>query len=267
MIKNANTLLFRASSMGNIMTNDTSGKKMGETAKKNLLKIYAQENNSRYEEINSKFLEKGNTREEDAITLLSRITKKIYRKNIVRLKNDWFSGEPDLFEGKEILKATATNDTKCSWSYITFLEAAFSKTNPIYFYQGQVYMDLCGAKVHTVSYCLVNGTFTHIMDEKRKAAYAMGILDMTAAKSPAYLKKCQQIERNHIFDIKAFEGEYPHFDLDNSLAEWETNDWDIPIEKRLCQKTFEYDPKMIDSMKLRVLEGRNWLNNEFFGIK
>lgn len=261
MIPNANTLLFRASGMGKLMTNDRSGKAMGDTAKTFLLEVYARENFGRYEEIQSKYLEKGNEREEDAITLLSRVTKKMYKKNTIRLKNDWFTGEPDLFVGPEIIKAKETNDTKASWSLINFLKAQRDPINKDYFYQGQTYMNLTGSRIHTISYCLVNGTYKAITDEKKKVAYGMGILDPSAKNNEKYIERCKQIERNHIFDLAAFMKEYPHFDLDNAPDTWV---WDIPMELRLHQKTFEYEPKTIEQMQLRCLEGRNWLNKELF---
>lgn len=68
----ANNILFRCSSLGYLMVNDRSGKGMGESAKTHLVDCFVSYKYKRREEIEGKFLDKGDKREEDSITLLSR---------------------------------------------------------------------------------------------------------------------------------------------------------------------------------------------------
>jgi hypothetical protein len=259
MLKNADKLLFRASSMGKLNTNDKSGKNMGETAIKELIKIYAREAYGRRDEIKSKYLDKGNLREEDSITLLARNERVFFKKNDQRLTNEFFSGEPDIFIGESVDDADETYDTKSSWSLFTFLESRNSKAiDKDYFCQGQVYMDLTGAKRHTIAYCLVNGTADQITKEKKALLWEMSETD------PQFKEKCKQIEINHIFDIAEFQKENPWFDFDNDLSCWE---WDIPREERIHKVTFERDDTFIQQLRDRVQLCREYMNHHFFKLQ
>lgn len=238
------------------MTNGRGSKEMGDTCIKEMISIFAREFYGRRQEIKSKYLEKGNEREEDSITLLSRYDKRFYKKNDKRLNNLFFTGEPDIFIGQSIENADETDDTKSSWSLMTFLEARNSKTlDSSYFYQGQVYMNLTGAKQHTVAYCLVNGTASQIMKEKKALLWDLGETD------PVYKEKCKQIEINHIFDLEAFINENPFFEFDNEVEEWI---YDIPMEQRIHKVTFPRDESVIAEMQGRVTMCRAWMNQNLF---
>jgi len=258
---NAQEIKFRASSWGNLITNNRKGDGMGATAMKECVKIFAAYRGRR-EQLKNKFVRKGNAREEDSITLLSRLTKTMYRKNTVRLENDFFSGEPDLFLGPDINHAEETNDTKTSWSYITFLEAQTKcEAEDVlkgYYWQGQAYMSLTGAKQHTISYCLVNGTHKAIMDAQRAIQWELGEID-PANPSQEFIKECKQIERNHIFDLKEFEEENPGYDFYSDKKDWFLSGYDIPLKERLAQVTFERNEQDIERMVARALEARVWI--------
>ena len=246
-------LIVRCSSGDTIMMNDRSGKKMGETAKKEFRKLYIREYFGREELVKSKYLDKGNEREQDAITLLTRFNKRVYRKNSERLTNDFVTGEVDIYIGESIRSAEEIFDTKCSWSLFSFLEA----NGEDYKWQMTGYMWLTGAQRATVSYCLVNGTVKHIDDEKRRASYDYGV---DYENDPKYILRCQQIERNHIFDMSEFQKEYSWYDLHSPVSTWR---WDIPMDKRVKQFSFERNESDIASLKNRIVEGREYLVNEF----
>lgn len=241
---------------------------LSDTAIKALLKIYAAENYGRYEEITNKYLEKGNYREEDAITILSRVMKIMFKKNGERLRNKFFQGEPDLFEGESIYKADHTLDTKCCWSLITFLEAQHSELNSNYEWQGHGYMSLTGARKHTVAYCLVNGTYTAINDEMRRAAWKMGVLDVDITENNDFIQKAKQIERNHIFDLDLFMQENPHYSIRNKYWYSETGkycwDYDIPFSERVHTISFDRDDDKIKAAEERVELCRAWMNKNLY---
>jgi hypothetical protein len=261
----ANNILFRSHMIGEIMPADAARVPFTQVAMDKMVEIYNFTLFSRREEIKSKFLEKGNEREEDSITLLSRLTKTVFRKNEERLENKYVSGVPDIFLGEEIRKAEETIDTKTSWSKNTFDKARIKPLEKDYLWQGHGYMALTGAKKHTVAYCLVNGTAKLILDEKRKAQWQLGVMDPSGITDEKlkekYLKKCKQIEINHIFDMEHFMKENPGFDFDNNLADWT---YDIPMKDRLFQFHIMRDDLAIERMYKRIKECRQWMNVNLF---
>jgi hypothetical protein len=233
-----------------------------ENAKTHCIDIFISEFYGRKEEVKGKHLDKGNAREEDSITLVSRLQKILYKKNTIRLRNQFVQGEPDIYIGESIYKAEETTDTKTSWSLHTFLRSEHKAINPLYEWQGHGYMDLTGAKKHTVAFCLVNGTAEAITAEKRQLQWRMNVIDPD--NDPEYKEKCKQIEINHIFDIKAFIEEYPYFQFDNDISEWK---WDIPMQERMHTKSFERDMAKINKMHNRIIECRKWMDENLFKNK
>lgn len=275
MITNANNIKFRCSSLGALMTDPKDkSEPISETAKEELISVYVRERYGRFEELKSKYLDKGNAREEDAISLLTLTHKKFYRKNSIRITNQYVSGEHDIHVGDlkievsgdgsqfVISPAEETFDTKCSWSMNTFMSVRKStKLDKNYKWQGMGYMFLTGAKKHTVAYCLVNSTDKLLTDEKKRLAFQMGVLDI---EPPEYIEKCRQLERNHIFDLKAFLTEYPYFALHNDPNEWK---WDVPMEDRIWMMELMRSETDIAAIKRRVMECRAWMNQHLFKIK
>lgn len=240
------------------LINKRDNPELGEQVKTHLLDIFASHKYGRREELISKHLDKGNEREEDSITLISRTTGILFEKNSSRLHNNFIQGEPDMFIGEKIENAEHVFDSKTSWSLHTFLRAKYKKLDPLYYWQGVGYMDLTGAKTHTVCFCLVNGTAQAIIAEKKQLAYKMRETDLT---SSAFVKKCQQIEINHIFDIDSFKKEYPGFAFDNDINNWK---WDIPMDQRIHTFKFERNEEDIRKVHDRVLECREWMEINLF---
>ena len=256
---NANDILFRCSSLGHLMTEPKSKTEpLSDTTKTHLIDTFISVHYKRNEELQNKFLDKGNAREEDSITLLSRVKKLMLKKNDTRLSNEFITGELDVFLGKDVNNADETFDTKTSWSAFTFFRAQ-KELNKMYYWQGQGYMALSGAKKHTVAYCLVNGTAQAIDDEKRRLSYRMNLLDPSL--SDEYKKKCQQIEINHIFDINSFVKENPFYDFHSDLATW---DYDISPSERVFTFEFERDDVAIQKLYDRIIECRKWMNANLF---
>ena len=260
----ASDILFRCSSLHHLMTEPRSKSESGafglsESAKTHLIDTFVSAQYKRREEISGKMLEKGNSREEDSITLLSRVSKIFFKKNDVRLSNDYITGEPDIFLGESINNASETFDTKTSWSAHTFFRSKHKPLDKAYFYQGHGYMDLTGAKKHTVAFCLVNSPANLILDEKKRLVWSMGIID--PEQSEEYKLKCRQIEINHIFDIKAFEQENPFFEFHSDLSKWE---YDIPMKHRLHTFSFDRDELVIEAIHYKIEAGRKWIETNLF---
>ena len=257
---NSSEILFRSSYAGYLMVEPKKkSESISEATKTHLVDCFVSAMYGRREEITGKFLEKGNEREEDSITLLSRVKKIFFKKNEDNLKNTFISGTPDLFLGESIKKADETLDTKTSWSAHTFFRAQKKELDDMYYWQGQCYMALTGASKHTVAYCLVNGTESAIISEKRRLAWRMNLIDPQASEE--YKSKCRQIEINHIFDLKAFMNECPHFEFDNDVNTWA---YDIPMNERVFAIEFERNSEDIERLYKRINDCRKWMNKNLF---
>ena len=169
------------------------------------------------------------------------------------------TGLPDLFDGptSNINDAEQIIDTKSSWSLITYLNAKIDGTNDTYYWQGQTYMSLVpSAKRFRLVYCLINTPADMIMDEKKKLAYQMRLVD--ADNDPDYIEACRKIEINNIFDMALFKSQYPYFEFHNEV--WA---WDIPNEKRVHEIIIDRDEAAISAIYKRVGECREWMKNYF----
>jgi len=242
-------------------------KELPEAVKKHLLDIWVSYRFKRREEIKSKFLTKGIEREEDGITMLSLINNRFYKKNKIRLENEFITGEPDIFIGESINNAEETFDTKLSWSAHTFFRAKNEGLIDDYEWQGHGYMALTGSKKHTVAYCLTNATIEIITSEKYFTAKKFGYLDIEAGKNnPKFIEAIKQIEINHIFDFEQFIKEYPFADLMHTKDEWKEKNLDIPLYLRVHTFTFPRDEKKIKAIYDTAKIAIDYINKKFGDI-
>lgn len=190
------------------------------------------------------------------------VTKTIFNKNEIRLKNEFVTAIPDAFKGKDIYSADETSDIKSSWSLLTFRKSKLRKLDRNYYWQGVTAMTLTGAKKHSVDFCLVNGTAAHILKEKVKAKWNFDAIDADAY--PEYREKCKQIEINHIFDFHAFYEENPGFDFHNTIDDLIAHQ--IPMAERIHSFSFERKDEEIKALYARVNVCRKFLNENLFKI-
>lgn len=251
---------FRASSVANLMVepkskSDKEAGLLSETAKTHAIDVWISHNYKRYEEVYSKYFEKGTAVEEDSITFLSLAKRRIFKKNEIRLENEVILGTPDLFIGDEIVRATEIIDIKSSWDIFTFNRTRAKGVNTNYYYQMQSYMMLTGATKATLSYCLVNATADLLQDEKYRLARAhrVTIDDM----EPAFVKACALVERNMIYDLPAFLKRNPNYNLHSSVTDWH---YDVPAEERLFEFEIERSEEAIEGIYNKVITARKFLN-------
>lgn len=130
----------RASQIGSMMTNDRSGKAMGETAKSYLKDWVREQIYGHPKDIRSKYLVKGTLLEDEAIRFYIESTgSEFLLKNDERFENDFFTGEPDVIDGDTIY------DFKNSWDAYTF-PLFDDQPDKGYYAQLQGYMNLTGAR-------------------------------------------------------------------------------------------------------------------------
>ena len=121
------------------MTNDRSGKGMGETAKSYVKDWLREQIYGHPKEIKSKYLLKGRLLEDEAIRFYIESTGSPFLlKNDERFENDFFTGEPDVID--EVIY-----DFKNSWDAYTF-PLFDEQPDKGYYAQLQGYMALTGLK-------------------------------------------------------------------------------------------------------------------------
>lgn len=199
---NWNEVLIRCSSLGALMTEpkENAAKDAGElskTAKTHLKKVYASVKYGRVQDINTKQMQKGTEVEEESITLLSRVLKKMLTKNDERLSNDFITGLPDIFDGPSIKEANSVTDIKSSYDLFTFLPNIGEPLDKDYYWQLQGYMALTGAKSACIAYCLVNTPDHIIQGEKYRLLKTMNVI---SEESPEFITEALKIEKNMTFD-------------------------------------------------------------------
>lgn len=236
-MNNANTIKFRCSSLGHLMTEARSkSEPISETTKTHLVDVYVSEVYGRQTDIMNKYIEKGNQVEDDSITLFSRVNKTFFRKNEDHLSNDFIKGTPDLFVGEKIYSATEIIDIKSSWDIFTFFRTKTKDVNKMYYWQLMGYMALTGAQKATLAYCLVNTPETLVNDEKRKLHWKMGLID---DNHPSFVEACEKIDKLSYYD-------------------------DIPMDERILTIQVERNEADIERIYQRVMECRNWMNTNLY---
>jgi hypothetical protein len=207
---------------------------LGESCKTHLVDIYVSQKYGRKTEVSNKYIEKGLKVEEDSITLYSRVNKTLYFKNEERLFNDYIQGCPDLYLSrfKTVRQADLIIDIKSSWDIFTFFRTKAKGINNLYYWQGQGYMALTGAKIFKLAYCLVNTPELMISDEVRKLMWKMN----ASEDDPLFLEARYNLEKNMRYD-------------------------DIPLEERVIEYIIERDDEAIESCYSKIKLCREFLNN------
>jgi len=179
-------LKFRCSSLGQLMTNDRSGKAMGETAKTLVRETWIGYKYGRWPAVRSKYLTKGIMSEEDSLTLYTQHTGQIYVKNETNFKNDWITGTPDIVDGDTVI------DIKSPFDIWTFSKSEMTKD---YEWQLRGYMMLTGAKNATLAYCLSDMPASMLSHELYMAQF-----DFAGGEADeAYQRHADQVSKNYTY--------------------------------------------------------------------
>jgi hypothetical protein len=146
---------IRCSQIGRIMSEprskaDKEAGKLSETTKSYVHEWLTEQIYGVRKTISSKYIDKGNQMEDDAIDLLALHHGEFYQKNEQYFNNDFITGTPDIITESEIL------DTKCVWDCFTFPLFDTELSNKDYYWQMQGYMELCGKQAARVCYMLMN---------------------------------------------------------------------------------------------------------------
>jgi hypothetical protein len=182
-------------------------------------------------EIGTKYTTKGKMVEQQALEMISFLDGQDYKKNEVRLKNNYLSGIPDSFIGERVEDALYVPDVKSSWDLETFLENLGKPLLKTYWWQLQGYFDLTGALGGEVSYCLLN-TPQSIIDNERYLL--MKRMDVVSDENIEYKKAERILINNLTFD-------------------------DIPIKERRLKFEVNRDDAAIEKIHTVVYKCRTYL--------
>jgi len=138
-------------------------------AKTYIKELWLEDNYGIKQEINSKYLTKGNDVEELSIQLVETMMDKegLY-KNDEYFENDYVKGTPD------VITDTCVIDVKSSWSAATFPFFDEKLSNKNYEWQLKAYMWLTNIHESYLSYCLVPTPEVLILDEMRRVSWKRG---------------------------------------------------------------------------------------------
>ncbi len=165
---------IRCSQIGKIMTNPrTKGERLSQTTKTHLLELAVEEKYNIHKEFWSRYTDKGNEVEAEAIALVNDVLDVgfIY-KNEEKLENEYLTGIPDV--NTDILI-----DVKSSWDAFTFFEKVVEDEvkNKDYYYQLQGYMWLTGKDEALLCYCLIDTPLQIVRDEIRREHWRRNEID------------------------------------------------------------------------------------------
>lgn len=195
------TYRVRCSALGQLMTPGRSkSNTLSETAKSMLVLWYKEQLYGRKKELQSKYLTKGNTVENESIAYVNKIYGISWQKNEQTYSNDYLQGTPDIV-------ADLIIDIKNSWDFSTF--PLFSKNIPTkdYHWQVQGYMALTGKTKAAVIYTLMDLPDEQI-EQEYKHSGGSGLLSASFKASYKY----QNISDN--LKVKRYD-----FDYDPSMVE------------------------------------------------
>ena len=232
----ANKILFRCSSLGDIMKEPRSkSESISETAKTLCKAMIRELKYNRHKEIISKYMEKGTMVEPECIAMYSELRGFQMTKNETHFNNEFIKGTPDICLG-DADKETGeffieeVYDIKSSWDLFT-LPFPSDTLDKDYFFQLQGYLALTGGKKAKVVYCLANTPGIIITQEKN---YLLKKLQGRENIEEIFPQLSEDLEKNMIFD-------------------------DIPINERIIEFSIDRDENVINGIYDKVLKCREYI--------
>lgn len=163
---------FRASQLGKLMTNDRSGKVMGQTAKNYIIEKAKEDFYEYRTELTNKYVMKGIHQEQDSIDLLNAVRFENYKKYEHRAENEWLTGSCDIITEDLII------DVKTSWSLETFPATSYElKDLSEYEWQGRAYMWLYDRPRFELCYVMVSTADDILSDYDSYAIHKVDHID------------------------------------------------------------------------------------------
>jgi hypothetical protein len=207
------------------MTNPrTKGERLSQTTKSYILELAIQEKYGIHKEFWSRYTDKGNEVEDEAIKLGGEVLNVgfIY-KNEEQFSNDWVTGKPDV-------NTDVLIDVKSSWDAFTFFEKVVEDElkNKDYYYQLQGYMWLTDKQEALLCYCLIDTPLQIVEDEIRREHWKQNLISESSDLR-------EFVEDKHTFGH-------------------------IPMGKRVKTHVVKRDDEVIEAIKTRIEECNEYYN-------
>lgn len=242
---NIDEIIFRSSTVG-----DLCGKTgLGVTGQKRAIYTYLENKYGRVKGFESNKTKKGQSNESQSIEIYNEIFGTRYIKNEIRLSNEFVTGECDIDdeENDTIL------DMKNSWDIFTFHDSK-TESNKNYPMQGQSYMELYGRTKFKLVHILTDAPDEIVLKILESESYKHPNLETPEWREVEIITQLifTQTNFDRFISMRGLGGDEFTDRLIDSFVH-------IPIEERISEKSFEFDPKMIEFRNLRINEARNFL--------
>lgn len=135
------------------------------------------------EVVTGKYMDKGLIVEDESIELYNSVYFTDYKKNTIRLTNDWITGECDI-----VVPGVKGIDIKSSWSLGTFPAISEDGEDKLYEWQCRGYMMLWDVPKWEVAYCMVNTPDELIKYEQEELHYVDHIDPALRVTTVEYLR-------------------------------------------------------------------------------
>ncbi len=188
--------------MAELLVKKENGKKivLSNTCIEYLMEVYAWETQKMIpvnkESLDLMAIKKGRMAEIAAGTMLCKVDKVLYKEHKERIYNDYLSGEIDLYEGEQVMKALAVVDIKNAFDYPIFLKKIHTGLEQGQREQVQGYCDITTAKIGWIANCLVDNPDEIIEDMKWKIARKMNAVTIEGTE---FLEEWKKWERSMRF--------------------------------------------------------------------
>jgi len=141
---------WHPSSLGKLMTTPKSkGENLSQGAKTYIRQVAKQDFFGYRVELDNKYINKGKDQEQDSIDLLNSVRFTNYHKNIIRLQDEYLTGECDILAEDRVI------DVKTSWNLETWPATPGEAHDNDYEWQGRAYLMLYEREIFELVFCLV----------------------------------------------------------------------------------------------------------------
>jgi len=141
---------WHPSSLGKLMTTPKSkGENLSQGAKTYIRQVAKQDYFGYRVELDNKYINKGKDQEQDSIDLLNSVRFTNYHKNVIRLQDEYLTGECDILAEDRVI------DIKTSWNLETWPATPGEAHDNDYEWQGRAYLMLYEREIFELVFCLV----------------------------------------------------------------------------------------------------------------
>lgn len=225
-------------------------KELSDTCKQYLKEWIIEHKYGRKNEFSSKYTEKGKETEQAGFQLIQEVrfkgSKVFLSKHQGYYEDDYFTGNPDVLVPDFVI------DNKSSWDLFTF--PILKEEIPVdgYDYQGRVYMRLTSRNNFLLSYTLNDTPLEIVSDEISRYSRNKNLIDIND-ETAYYVAKNFIFTLEKLNEIKPYL--FPNADTSNFI--------EIPKEKRYIDFLIEKDLEVESAMINRVLDCREWINENY----